>query len=191
MDLHSALALTPIIFTLTLFDRTSRNNATFWRPLAYIPNLDYGKNKADKTATKDKVQNEHKCLSVAFESIRRIHRNGGFRASVLGMEVNIKIWVHYFIGDIEGNNKWLGHYPGTKGQVCWPYQDCQCDFNAMSNPNPTCVYTTLSDMCDAKRLKRIDEDQGLLKLKEMSQYDIKNALTKKYMPLSDDEEIRP
>ncbi len=34
-DLHGALALTPIIFTLTLFNRTSQNNANFWRPLAY------------------------------------------------------------------------------------------------------------------------------------------------------------
>ncbi len=51
-DLHGALALTPIIFTLTLFNRTSRNNAKFWRPHAYIPNLGYGKNKADKPATK-------------------------------------------------------------------------------------------------------------------------------------------
>ncbi len=37
-DLHGALALTPIIFTLTLFNRTSRNNANFWRPLAYTSN---------------------------------------------------------------------------------------------------------------------------------------------------------
>jgi hypothetical protein len=167
-DLHGALLLTPIIFTLTLFNRTSRNNAKFWRPLACIPNLGYGKNKADKTAMKDKVQNKHECLSVAFQSIRRIHREGGFRASVLGREVNIKIWVNYFIGDTEGNNKWLGHYPGTTHQVNRPYQDCQCDLNEMSNPNPTCVYTTLNDMRDAKRMKRIDEYQGLLKLKEMS-----------------------
>jgi hypothetical protein len=34
-------------------------------------------------------------------------------------------------------------------------------------------------------LKRIDENQGILRLKEMSRYDINNALTKKYMPLSD------
>ncbi len=80
--------LTPIIFNLTLFNRTSWNNAKFWRPLAYIPNLGYGKNKADKTPTKDKAQNEHECLSVAFQSIRQIHREGGFRASVLGREVH-------------------------------------------------------------------------------------------------------
>jgi len=97
--------LTPIIFTLTLFNRSSRNNVKFWRPLAYIPNLGYGKNKADKTSTKDKVQNEHESLSIALQSIRRINRNEGFRASVLGREVNIKIWINYFIGHTEGNNK--------------------------------------------------------------------------------------
>jgi hypothetical protein len=47
-DLHGAIALTPIIFTLTLFNRTSQNNANFLRPLACTPNLIYGKNNADK-----------------------------------------------------------------------------------------------------------------------------------------------
>ena len=48
-DLHGALALTPIIFTLTMFNRQARNNTHFWRPLGYIPNLTHGKNKADRT----------------------------------------------------------------------------------------------------------------------------------------------
>jgi len=184
-DLHGALALTPIIFTLTLFNRSSRNNTKFWRPLGYIPNLSYGKNKADKTETKNKIQDEHKCLSVIFESIRNINRSGGFKASVMDRDVNIKVWIHFFIGDTEGNNKWLGHYPGSKRQVHRPYRDCKCDFNELSNSNPTCVYTTLEEMRDAKRLKRDNEKDGLIQLKEMSRYDIKNALTEKYMPLSD------
>jgi hypothetical protein len=32
--LHGALSLTPIIFTLTLFNRVSRNSSIFLRPLA-------------------------------------------------------------------------------------------------------------------------------------------------------------
>ncbi len=116
-DLHGALSLTPTIFTLTMFNRTSRNNTNFWRPLSYIPNLGYGKNKAYKTETRDKIQDEHTCLSFVFESVREIHRKGGFLATVLGREVTIKVWIHYFIGDTEGNDKWLGHYPGNKRQV--------------------------------------------------------------------------
>jgi hypothetical protein len=42
-DLHGTLALTPIIFTLALFNRTSHNNNRFWRPICYIPSLSYGK----------------------------------------------------------------------------------------------------------------------------------------------------
>ncbi len=46
-NLHGTLALTPIIFTVTLFNRTSRNNTRFWRLIGYIPNLSYGKGGAD------------------------------------------------------------------------------------------------------------------------------------------------
>ena len=182
MDLHGAFVLTPIIFILPLFNRTSQNNANFWRPLAYL-NLGYGMNKADKTATKDKVQNKHECLSVAFESIRRIHRVGGFRTSVFGREVNIKIWGHYFIGDTEGINGWVtirelkAKFIGLTEIVSVTLMKCPIQTQPVS--------ITLSDMLDAKILKRNDENQGLLKMKEMSRYDIKNALTKKYMPLSD------
>ena len=65
-DLHGSLAVTPIIFTLTLFNRSARNNPAFWRPLAYVPNLQYGKSKSDKTQASAKLQDEHNCLSVAF-----------------------------------------------------------------------------------------------------------------------------
>ncbi len=87
----------------------------------HISNLGYGKNKADKTSTNNKIQDKHKCFSVAFESIRQIHQVGGLQALVLGRDVNIKLWVHYFIGNTVGNNKWLGHYLGNKRQVHWPY----------------------------------------------------------------------
>ena len=101
-DLHGALVLTPIIFTLPFFNRMSWNNLNFWRPLAYLSNLGFRKNKADKTPTKDKIQNEHECLSVAFKSIRRIHRERGFRALVLGREVNIKIWINFSLETLKG-----------------------------------------------------------------------------------------
>ncbi len=50
-DLHGALSLTPITFTLTLFNCASKNNAKFWRPMGYIPNLVHGQGTSDRTAT--------------------------------------------------------------------------------------------------------------------------------------------
>jgi hypothetical protein len=67
-DLHSVLALTPIIFTMTMFNHASRNNKKFSRPLGYIPNLSYGKNKADRTITLNKIQGKHNCLLIVFRS---------------------------------------------------------------------------------------------------------------------------
>ncbi len=151
-----------------MFNRTSRNNTNFWRPLGHIPNLGYGKNKADKTETRDKIQDEHTCLSVVFKSVREIHRKGGFLATVMGREVTIKVWIHSFIGDTKGNNKWLGHYPGNKRQVNQPYRECQCDFSELSNPNPTYVLTMIEEMRAVKRLKRENEKEEQMNLKLMS-----------------------
>ncbi len=117
-DLHGTLSLmTPIICTLTLFNRTARNNAGFWRPIGYIPNLSYGKGTADRQSTSDEIQDEHTCLSCIFESLLRITRQGGFDLCVLGQNVTVKIWIHYCIGDTEGNNKWLGQYLGNHDGV--------------------------------------------------------------------------
>jgi hypothetical protein len=113
-DLHGTLSLTPIIFTLTLFNRIARNHTGFWRPIGYIPNLSCGKGTADHRSTSDKIQDKHTCLSCIFESLRRITRQGGFDLCVLGRNVTVKIWTHYFIGDTEGNNEWLGQYLGNR-----------------------------------------------------------------------------
>jgi hypothetical protein len=118
--------------------------------------------------------------------LREIHRNGGFTATVIGREVKVKVWIHFFIGDTEDNNKWLGQYPGNRKEICHPYRDCTCEYNQLSNTNPQCVYTTLEDMQLAKRIKLNNERKGQDHFKLISQYDIVNALTDKYMPLSDD-----
>ncbi len=54
----------------------------------------------------------------------KISNEGGFDLVVLGHNVCVKVWIHYFIGDTEGNNKWLGQYPGNHEGVQQPYQDC-------------------------------------------------------------------
>ena len=184
-DLHGALSLTPIIFTLTLFNRASRNNPKFWRPLGYIPNLSYGKGTSDKTATRDKIQDEHDCLSLVFNSLKKIHKSNGFHCTVLGQSRRVKVWIHYFIGDTEGNNKLVGQYPGNREGVKRPYRDCNCGYDDLSNANPQCTYRTLDELREAKRRKRNDDDRGKEYYQSRSMYDIRNALVDKNLPLSD------
>ena len=137
-DLHGMLALTPVIFTLTQFNQTARNNTKFWRPFGYMPNLSHNRGAADRRLTKDKIQDEHFCLSVLFGSLRDIHKAGGFELTVLGRRVHIKVWIHFSIGDIEGNNKWLGQYPGNR--------EGKCSFDCLQLSNPYCRYVTLDDI---------------------------------------------
>jgi hypothetical protein len=93
----------------------------------------------------------------------------------------------FFIGDTEGNNKWLGQYPGTREGVRRPCRDCKCQFHDLSNPNPNCTYLTMEDINFAKKRKQEDEDAGIgiEYYHSISMYKIRNALTEKRLPLSD------
>ena len=95
------------------------------------------------------------------------------------------MWIHYFIGDTEGHNKWLGQYPGNREGVQRPYRDCKCTYNELSNTNPKCEYLTLVDLSESKKRKRSDEDGGAQYFRSISMYDINNALIHENIPLSD------
>jgi hypothetical protein len=84
----------------------------------------------------------------------------------------------------EDDNKWLGQYPGNREGVRHPYHDFKCWFYDLSNPNPYCIYLTMDDINLAKK-KQEDEDAGIEYYCSISMYDIRNALTEKSRPLSD------
>jgi len=185
-DLHGLLSVEPVSFTLSLFNQSARNLPEFWWLLGYIPNLTAGMGEANRTSAEDKVQNVHRCLSFVLKSLRDIRRRGGIRTVVMGREVHIKVWIHFIIGDTEGNNKWLGHYPGNNAGTKRPYHDCQCSFRELSNVMPNCIYSTVDEMKDAQALLRRDRTAGLELFQSMSRYPIVNALLQPGLPLSDD-----
>ncbi len=74
-DLHGALSLTPIIFTLTLINHAAQNDSKFWRPIGYIPNLGYRRGTSNKTHKRDKIQDKHSWISFAFQSLKKYNLN--------------------------------------------------------------------------------------------------------------------
>ena len=78
--------------------------------------------------------------------------NSKLKMSVKGRYVSGRAWIHFFIADTEGNNKWLGHYNGS-GKLKRPYWDCRYSFEKMCHTNPQCKYIALDDMRKAKRRK--------------------------------------
>ncbi len=99
-----------------------------WRPIGYILNLGHGWGTSNKTHTRDKIQDEHSCISFTFQSLKNIKKENWFQCTVLGCTVRAKVWLNYFIGDTKRNNKWLGQYPGNREGVRRPYHDCKCQF---------------------------------------------------------------
>ncbi len=91
IDLHRALSLTPTIFTLTLFNRAAQNDLKLWRPIGYISNLGYGRVTSNKTHTRDNIQDDHSCISFAFQSLKNTNKENGFRCVMLGRTVHVKV----------------------------------------------------------------------------------------------------
>jgi hypothetical protein len=185
-DQHGTLSLTPVTFTLTFFNRNVRNNPDSWRPMAYIPNLSHGNVGGTKSVAKS--QSEHYCIAYALKSLIDLSEAGGIRTVVMGRMVHIKPFIHYFIGDTEGHNKWLGHYNSSKPGVSLPYRDCHCPFENLSHPNPSCEYTQAIEYRRAMRMmSRNDDHQTMAKtyLARQSRHNIKNAMYQARLPLSD------
>jgi hypothetical protein len=184
-DLHSALSLTPVIMCPTFFNKATRNNPKTWRPAGYIPNLAYGKGDGGVTPI-DKVQDEHNCLSYVLKSLRDLSTSGGIRTNVMGHDVHLKLWIHFIIGDTEGNNKLLGQYQSSNSKVQQPYRDCHCSFDTMNATNPQCAYMSLADINEGKNLLRNNKEEGMIYFKSISKHPINNALLQHSLPLSDE-----
>jgi hypothetical protein len=131
-NLHGKLSLTPIIFTLTLFNQTARNNIHFGSQLGtyQIFPMEKGQQTVEVQVIsyKTNIHVYHAYLN---------HCTGLLdREDLLGRNVTVKIWIHYLIGDTERNNNWLGQYPGNRDGVQRPYHDSKCSFGDLKKHEP-------------------------------------------------------
>ena len=104
----------------------------------------------------------------------------------MGKTVTVKLWIHFFVGDIEGNNKWLGHYNGGN-KVQRPYRDCKCGYNDLDKGHPECEYITKHEVEGAIAEMKAAETiaaKGAIS-SAISKHCIDNALLHPDLPLSD------
>ena len=64
LDLHGSLSMLPIIFTLSFFNEKSRNSVDFWRPIAFLPNLNAGSLTSRNSNDKKKIQHSVSRMSM-------------------------------------------------------------------------------------------------------------------------------
>ena len=95
-DQHGALSKTPFIFTLSCFNKEARARADFWRPTAYLTNLNYGttsvsaKDSCGSSQTAS-VQDKHMCVQAALSSLKSLASRGEISTVVKGRLVVEKV----------------------------------------------------------------------------------------------------
>ncbi len=84
-----------------------KNDPKHWKPIGYILNLGYGQGTPNKTHTRDKIQEEHSCISFAFQSLKNVNKENGFQCVGLGCTVCVKVWIHYFMEKLSNNSHFI------------------------------------------------------------------------------------
>ena len=145
-DLHGSLACAPFVMTFSFFNEEARGRDDFYSVLGYIPNLSYGAGHSSIKQAKDKLQDEHMCLSLITKQIEQL--SSGFETIVLGKQVTVKPWIHFIAGDTSGHNNIVGQY--NSSNATYPYRDCKCFGNQLSDTVATCCLLTMDDYTTAK-----------------------------------------
>ncbi len=65
--------------------------------MGYIPNLVYGKGTSDRTATRDKIWDEHNFILFAFQLLKKINNDNGIDCVVMDHSVLVKVFILFEI----------------------------------------------------------------------------------------------
>ncbi len=71
-DVLGSLSCAPFICTPTFLNIDCRNDDSNYIVLGYVPNLGYGKGTAQSQTSLMKLQDEHNCLSLIINQIKKI-----------------------------------------------------------------------------------------------------------------------
>ena len=149
-DAYQRHSLEPVLFTLGVFNRATRNQTRAWRILGFVPDLEQT-SSAVKKAQADKnrglsVRNYHKCLAVVLQSFVETQKQKPdifLRIGDWVKRTKPRLPLAFVIGDAKSGDTLCGRYGGHKTQrmcrACTAsYAECddpyhQCQMVASSN----------------------------------------------------------
>eukprot|EP00956_Cyclotella_meneghiniana_P000455 scaffold523_cov39-Cyclotella_meneghiniana.AAC.2 len=140
-----SMAVTSLFWCACVANQETRAKTYCWIPIGFIPNLKFGLSKEHKK-TKEGLQDEHDCLYEIFRELIDIHNSelGGTWMTVLGEKVLAVPWVHYFITDMKGANRFCGAYNNNKGITQRPHRACKCP--NLSDVKIKCDWVTAKEL---------------------------------------------
>ena len=126
-DKRGNLCQEPVLFTLGIFNKATRQRPRAWRPLGFIPNLSLH-NKHLKESYK-KVDDYHRCLELILESLVNAQSHEGIKWDFCfkgrSRPVVLVPEVCFLMGDNEGQTKFCAMYQCRTKNVKCVCRHCQ------------------------------------------------------------------
>ena len=165
------LSLEPIVFTLGIFNRATRNKPDAWRTLGYIE----GKNNySDPSYTQNKKQTAeswreyHKIIDRLIGTMKcMLGRDNGFEWTLYlkgkRFKVVFKLAIQLILGDCEGHKKLCLHFGTTNSNILCRH--CHVSFHQSDDPDHVCIPMSMDEVTN-----KTNEELELL-----SKYNVPNA----------------
>ena len=151
LDDYGKLSLHPLVMTLLIFNRQTRNLSMSWRTLAYIPNFDAG--FGNKNYTVDMKHNDfHFCLRYLLNGVQKLLSfTDGFDWSFefdsypnKSYKRNMKFVLGNVLGDAKGANVLCSRFGNnTTSHIA---RDCDVLTEVCDNPKHKCIFHKQKDL---------------------------------------------
>ena len=132
LDVHGKLTLTPLNFTLGIFNTETRTKAEAWETIYFHPDQQFESSRQIKNALSIHcVKNLHRGIEAALESFHDVCEQGGIDWDYLPYfgktwSVRMKFAIAYVVGDTELHDKLCGKYGSRTGTVKKICRHCDC-----------------------------------------------------------------
>ena len=177
----------PFMITLTCFNQNTRRKAYATFPIGLVPNLKYGLSSDEGVSPAESLTDEHECLFAILNQLIDIEKQGGVKMNIAGREVIGRPWIHFIIGDIEGNNRLVGAFQDNSGRTCRPNRMCKCP--GFISDTYECEWVEMSEFIAAKEQYKIlassrRKGEADKLMKKISRHNIR-TVWERGVPLSD------
>ena len=128
----------PIIFTLGIFNKATRNKENAWRTIGFIPSME--KFSSKNVSTDQRNADYHFLLKVVLSPLAALQSQGGlpfsFKYKNTIFDVNLKIPILFVTGDSEGQDRIVGrkvqyNLINDGSHIC---RYCNVPYNELDNP---------------------------------------------------------
>ena len=150
-DTYSKLVLHPVVITLGIYNRKTRNLSMSWRTIGYLPNFDESFSSLKFTAD-EKLSDFHYCLRYIIDGIQQMQSVNYFNWSFefpgyknKSFNRKLKFFLSHVVSDAKENDMICGRMSNRSStlRLC---RDCDIKVEDSDNPQIKCNFLKMTDL---------------------------------------------